>query len=71
MTSCFTTSLSLLRSTGTGPSLPTCNLSTFLAKLFKLIGMFFSLSISNFSTLDFKFAKSNFSVNLPTPAAFS
>ena len=70
MKSCFTTSLSLLRSTGAGPNLSTCNLSTFLAKLLKLIGMFISLSISNFSALDFKFAKSNFSANLSAPAAF-
>ena len=60
----FTTSLSLLKSTGTGTHLSTSNLSTLLFKLFKLVGIFFNLSISNLSTLDFKLAKSTFLANL-------
>ena len=73
MTLFFTTSLSLLKSTGTGTNLSTSNLSTLLFKLLKLVGTFFSLSISNLSTLDFKLAKSTFLANfdVSTPAAFS
>ena len=55
-TSFFTTSLSLIKSTGTGTNLSTSNLSTLLFKLFQLFGTFFNLSISNLSTLDFKLA---------------
>ena len=44
MTYFFTASLSLLKSTGTGT-----NLSTLFFKLLKLVGTFFSLSISNLS----------------------
>ena len=42
-TSFFTTSLSLLKSTGTGTNLSTSNLSAliYLLKLFKLVGTFF------------------------------
>ena len=47
----LTTSLSLLKSTGTGTNLSTSNLSTLLLKLLKLVGTFFSLSISNLSNL--------------------
>ena len=55
-TSFFTTSLSLLKSTGTGTNLSTSNLSTLLfIKLLKLLGSFFNLSTS-----DFKLAKSTF-----------
>ena len=36
------------------------DLSTLLFKLFKLLSTFFSLSISNLSTSDFKLAKSVF-----------
>ena len=60
----FTTSLSLLKSTGTSTNLSTSNLSNLLFKLFKLVGIFFNLSISNLSTLDFRFAESTFSENL-------
>ena len=56
----FTTSLSLLKSTGAVTNLTTSNLSTLLFKLLKLVGTFFSLSISNLSTLDFILAKSVF-----------
>ena len=43
----FTTSLSLLKSTGAVTNLSTSNLSTLLFKLLllKLVGIFFSLSI--------------------------
>ena len=59
-TSFFTTSLSLLKSTGTGTNLSTSNLPTLLFKLLKLVGTFYNLSISNLSTLDFELAKSSF-----------
>ena len=59
-TSCFTTFLSLLKWTEAGNNLSTCNLSSLLFKLFKLLGAFLNLSISNLSTLDFKLAKSTF-----------
>ena len=36
----FTTSLSLLKSRGTGPNLSSSNLSTLLFKLFKPVGTF-------------------------------
>ena len=39
----FTTSLSLLKSTGTGANLSTSNLSTLFFKLFKLLHTFFNL----------------------------
>ena len=56
----YTTSLSLLNSTGTGTNLLKFNLSTLLFQLLKLIGTFFNLSISDLSTLNFKLAKSVF-----------
>ena len=43
----FTTSFTLLKSTGAGTNLSTSNLSTLLFKLFKLVGTFLNLSISN------------------------
>ena len=49
-TSFFTTSLNILKSTGTGTNLSTSSLSTLLFKMFRLVGRFFSLSISNLST---------------------
>ena len=58
MTSFFTTTLNLLKSTGTGNSLSRSNLSTLLFKLLKLLGIFFNLSMSNLSKLDFEPAKS-------------
>ena len=54
----LTTSLNLVKSTGTGNYLSTSNLSTLLFKLIKLVGTFFSLSLSKLSTLDFKLPKS-------------
>ena len=42
-TSFFTTSLSLLKSTGTGTNLSTSNLSTLLFKLLELSGTFLNL----------------------------
>ena len=39
----FTTSLSLIKLTGTGTNLSTSNLCTLLFKLLKLVGTFFSL----------------------------
>ena len=36
------------------------NLSTLLFKFLKLVGKFFSLSISNLSIIDFKLVKSTF-----------
>ena len=56
-TSFFTTLLNQLKSTGTANNLTTSNLSTLL---FKLFGIFFSLLISNMSTLHSKLAKSTF-----------
>ena len=50
LTSFFTTSLNILKSTGTGTNLSTSSLSTLLFKMFRLVGRFFSLSISNLST---------------------
>ena len=68
----FTTSPSLLKSTGTGTNLSTSNLFTLLFKLLKLVGTFFNLSISNSSTLDFKLAKYVFLAkdDVSTPVAF-
>ena len=69
----FTTSLSLLKLTGTGTNLSTtANLSTLLLKLPKLVGVFFNLSISNLSTSDFKLTESVFLSNsdVSTPAVF-
>ena len=59
-TSTFTTSLSLPKSTGTDTYLSTSNLSTLLIKSLKLVGKFFSLSMSYLSTSGFKLAKSIF-----------
>ena len=56
----FTTSLSLLKSTGTSTNLSTSNLSALLFKLLKLIGTSSNSSISNLSLSDFKLAKSTF-----------
>ena len=56
-TSFFTTSLSLLKSTGRGTNLSTSYLSDLLFKLLKLVRTFFGLSISNLFTVDFKLAK--------------
>ena len=71
-TSFFATSLSLLKSPGTGNNLSTSNLSTLLFKFFKLLGTFFNISISNLPASDFKLAKSTLLANcdLSTPAAF-
>ena len=60
-TSFFITSLSLFKSTEIGTNLSTSKLSRLLYKLFKLIGTFYNLPISNLSTLDFRLAKLNFS----------
>ena len=48
------------------------NLSTLLFKLSKPIGTFLNLSMSNFSTSDFKLAKSVFlaTPDVSTPVAF-
>ena len=59
----FTTSLRLLKSTGTGTNLSRSNLSNLLFKLFKLVGTFSNWSISNLSTSDFKLVKSNYLAN--------
>ena len=56
----FSTSLKLLKSTGTGNKLSTSTLSTLIFKLHKLVGRFYNLSISNLSTSDIKLAKSTF-----------
>ena len=68
----FTTSLSLLKSTGTGTSLPAFNLSTIFFKLLKLVGTFFNFSIANLFTLDFYLAKLTFLANFyaSKPVAF-
>ena len=44
ITSFFTTSLSLLKSTGTGTNLSASNLSSLLLKWLKLVSTFFNLS---------------------------
>ena len=41
-TSFYTTSISLLKSTGADTNLSTSNLSTLLFKLYKLVGIFFN-----------------------------
>ena len=71
-TSFFTTSLSLLKSTGTGTNLLTSNLSTLFFNLPKLVGTFFDLLIPNLPKLDFKLAKSVFLANfyVSTTVAF-
>ena len=65
-TSFSTTSLSLLKSTGTGTNWSTSNLPSLL---FKLVQTFFKLSVSNLSTLDVELAKStclrNFDASKP------
>ena len=68
----FTTSLSLLKSIGAGTNLSASNLPSLLSKLVKLVGTYFSLSISYLSKSDFKLAKLNFLGNfdVSTPAAF-
>ena len=57
ITSDFTTSLNLLKSTENGNNLSTSSLSNLLYKLLKAVETFFSLSISNPSTSDFKLAE--------------
>ena len=57
-TSFFTISLNLLESTEIVITLSTPNLTTLLFKLFKLVGRFLILSLSNLSTSDLKLAKS-------------
>ena len=57
-TSFFTISLNLLESTEIVITLSTPNLTTLLFKLFKLVGRFLVLSLSNLSTSDLKLAKS-------------
>ena len=66
----FTTSISLLKSIGTGTNLSTSNLVTLLFKLLKLVSTFFNLTVSNLSTLDL--AKSTFLANIDvsTPVTF-
>ena len=68
----FTTSFSLLKSTGTGTNLSTSNLSTLLFKFLKLLGTFLNLSMSSLSTSDFKLTKSVFLAksDVSTSAAF-
>ena len=56
----FTTSFKLLKSTRVVFNLTRSNLSNLLFKLPKLIGTFYSLSISNLPTSDFKLVKSAF-----------
>ena len=59
----MTTSLSLLKSTGTDTNLSAFNIFTLLFKLSILFGKFFNLSISNLSTLDYKLSESTFLEN--------
>ena len=56
----FTTSHTVLKSTGTGTNLSTSNLSSLPFKLLKLLDIFFNLSIPNLSTPYFKLVKSLF-----------
>ena len=53
-------------------NLSTSNLSTLLSKLFKPVGNFSNLSISNLSISDFKLVKKNFSgkFDVLLPVAF-
>ena len=60
----FTTSFKLLKSTRVVFNLTRSNLSNLLFKLPKLIGTFYSLSISNLPTSDFKLVKSAFLAKL-------
>ena len=62
-TSFFTTSLSLLKSIGTGTNLSTPNLSNLVFKFLKLVGAFFNLSIAYSST-------SSTNIDLSTPSVF-
>ena len=72
MTSFFTTSLSLLRSTGIGTNSSISNLSTLFFKLFHSLSWSFNLSIFNLSASDFKLVKLVFLANfdVSTPVAF-
>ena len=63
LSSFLITSLSFLKSTGTGIILWTSNLSTLVFKLFTPIVTFSNISISNLSTSDFKLSKSTFLVH--------
>ena len=64
LTTFFTASLSLLKTTGAVSNLPISNLSTLLFKLLKPVGtnisIFSNISISNLSISGFKLAKSAF-----------
>ena len=71
-TSFLTTSLSLVKSTGTGTNSSTSNLTTLLFKLLKLLSTFLNFLMSNLSTLGLKLAKSVFFAksDLSTPVGF-
>ena len=71
-TSFFTTTLSLLKSAGTGNNSSISYLSTLLFRLFKLLGKCFYSSIFNLPTSDFKLARPFFLTkdDVSTPAAF-
>ena len=71
-TSCFTTLLSLLKSTGVVTNFAISNLSTLLLKHLKLVGTLFNLSISNLLTSSFELSRSDFAANLhvSVPVAF-
>ena len=72
LTSFFATSLSSLKSTGTGTNSSISNLSTLLFKLLKPLGTFCNLSISNLSPSYFKLYKPAFLAksDVSTPVAF-
>ena len=61
-----------VKSTRTGTTLSTSNLSTLLLKLVKAVRTFSDLSIFNLSTSDHKFTKSTFlvSFHVSTPVPF-
>ena len=70
----YTASISLLKSTGVVSNFPISNSSTSRFKLFKLLGTFFKLSISNLFASDFKLAESvllpKSDVSIPVSIAF-
>ena len=66
----FTSSITILKSTGKVPNFPVFNLSTLLSKLLQPLGPFLIWSISNLSTLDFKVTKSTTSFDISKPVAF-
>ena len=68
-TSLSTTSLNFCKFAGTVFNLPTSKSSTFVFKLFKLVGTLNSLSMSSFPTSAFKAMISSLAANLDVSMA--